>query len=108
MLYAALLTFVFLLLTGRRLGPPVYLRSAAEAPRTMYEHVQMLANLYRRAGQLSVVRAAFSRHYARVLAHSRALPRRPPAALAERLARIDAARNESDLVAAVAAARGRT
>jgi hypothetical protein len=101
-LYAALLTFVFLLLAGRRLGPPVYLRSAAEAPRTMYEHVQMLANLYRRAGQLSVVREAFSRHYRRVLGHRTLTPGRS-ATLAEGLARVESSRSESDLVAAVAA-----
>jgi hypothetical protein len=97
-LYAALLTFVFLLLAGRRLGPPVYLRSAADSPRTMYEHVQMLANLYRRAGQLSVVRHNLSRHYARRLARAT-----PGAALTEALARVDTARGESELVAAVAA-----
>jgi hypothetical protein len=95
-LYAGMLTFLFLLLAGRRLGPPVYLRSAAEAPRTMYEHVQMLANLYRRAGQLGVVRQTLSRHYARGAADG------SPAQTAAR-ARLDAARNESDLVSAVAA-----
>ena len=36
--------------------------SPPEIRRTMYEHVQMLANLYRRAGQFSTVRAAFGRH----------------------------------------------
>jgi hypothetical protein len=101
-LYAAILTFVFLVLTGRRLGPPVYLRSAAESPRTMYEHVQMLANLYRRAGQLSVVRQTLSRHYARGLARG-AMDPGHTAALAAALARVDAARTESDLIGAVAA-----
>jgi hypothetical protein len=102
-LYAAALTFVFLLVAGRRLGPPVYLRPASEAPRTMYEHVQMLANLYRRAGQLRVVRETFSGAYARELARGT----RPPAqaaALRSALERVDRSRGEADLVAAVAAA----
>ncbi len=102
-LYSALLTFVFLLLGGRRLGPPVYLRSASEAPRTMYEHVQMLANLYRRAGQLQVVRETLSRAYARELARD-SRPAARAAELRSALDRVDAARTESDLVAAVAAA----
>ncbi len=102
MLYGALLTFLFLLLGGRRLGPPVYLRSAAEAPRTMYEHVQMLANLYRRSGQLGVVRKTLSRSYARGLARGTLPPARATALLSA-LARVESARGESDLVAAVAA-----
>jgi hypothetical protein len=105
-LYVGTLTFVFLLLGGRRLGPPVYLRSAAESPRTMYEHVQMLANLYRRAGRLSIVRQTLSRHYARGLARGSLEPGRA-AALAEALGRVDAARSESELVTAVAALEDR-
>jgi hypothetical protein len=67
----------------------------------MLEHVQMLANLYRRAGQFSVVRETFSRHYARTLARDAGPPRRA-AAVAEALARIEHARTESDLISAVA------
>jgi hypothetical protein len=100
-LYAALVTFAYLLLAGRRLGPPLVGRPAAESQRTMYEHVQMLANLYRRAGQLHVVRAAFSRHYARLLARGAVSSRRAPK-YAEALARLKAAGTESDLVSAVA------
>ena len=102
-LYGALLMFVFLLLGGRRLGPPVYLRSASEAPRTMYEHVQMLGNLYRRADQLPVVRETMSRSYARELARGRLSPARA-VALRSALERVEQARSESELVAAVAAA----
>ena len=101
-LYAAVLTFVFLLLAGRRLGPPVYLRSAADSPRTMYEHVQMLANLYRRAGQLAVVRETLSRHYARTLARG-TLPADRAAHLNAALAQVETARTEGELVTAVAA-----
>lgn len=100
-LYGGLLIFAFLLLTGRRLGPAVIGRPAAESQRTMYEHVQMLANLYRRAGQLGVVRTTFERHCARLLAHTPHASKRA-AAYAEALARIESARNESELLAAVA------
>jgi hypothetical protein len=102
LLYAGLLTFVFLLLAGRRMGPPIYLRSSANAPRTMYEHVQMLANLYRRAGQLQVVRETLGRSYARALARG-TLPPDRAAALRSRLAALESARTESGVVSAVAA-----
>lgn len=90
--YAALLVFAFLALRGRRLGPPVAARSPSETRRTMYEHVQMLAGLYRRSGQLGAAREAFARHYARTLSGG-------PHALRG----IQAARTESELIAAVAA-----
>jgi uncharacterized protein DUF4350 len=99
--YAALLTFAFLFLMGRRFGPAVVSHSAAESQRSMYEHVQMLANLYRQAGQLDVVRESFSRHYRRV-ASSRGEGRRG-VEIAEALARIESAHTESELVSAVAA-----
>jgi hypothetical protein len=102
-IYAALLTFVYLLLGGRRLGPALPARNPGETPRTMYEHVQMLANLYRRAGQFGVVRDAFSRHYSRLLARGNAGTSRS-ASVAQALERIQVARNESELVGAVAAA----
>lgn len=87
--YAALLTFAYLFLAGRRLGPPLAERSASEAPRTMYEHVQMLANLYRAAGQLGVVRGVFARHYARTAKHP------------EFVTHVTSARTEAELIAAV-------
>jgi len=68
----------------------------------MYEHVQMLANLYRRApANFVTVRDAYSRHYARRLARGIRSPKQA-GALAAALARIETARSESDLIAAVA------
>jgi uncharacterized protein DUF4350 len=99
--YAALLTFAFLLLAGRRLGPALAEPSAAESRRTMYEHIQMLADLYRRAGQLHAMRESFSRHYARRLARG-AVNNRHAAKFAEALHRIESARTQAELVSAVA------
>ena len=67
-IYVALLTFVYLLLSGRRLGPPLPARDPSEMRRTMYEHVQMLADLYRRAGQFRFAQEYFAHHYAQLLA----------------------------------------
>jgi hypothetical protein len=102
-IYTALLVFAYVLLSGRRLGPPIPARPPTATRRTMYEHVQMLANLYRRAGQFSVVRAALGRTVSRRLSGGAGPPRRA-AALADALVRIDSARTESALIAAVAAA----
>jgi len=104
-IYAAVLIFLFLWLGGRRLGPPIPARSPVDTRRTMYEHVQMLANLYRRAGQLSTVRAAIQNHFKRELARGAAGSPKRAAVLVEALARIETARNESDLIAAVASAQ---
>ncbi len=101
-IFAAVLTFVFVLLSGRRLGPALPARPPTEMRRTMYEHVQMLANLYRRAGQFAFVRAAFSRHFSRLLARGATGSPKRTAALAAALVRIEAARTESELIAAVA------
>jgi hypothetical protein len=99
--YLALLVFVFLFLTGRRLGPALAPWSPAHSQRSMYEHVQMLANLYRRARQLRVARDAFARHYGRLAA--RGAPGSPrTAALSEALVHIEAARSESELIDALA------
>jgi hypothetical protein len=105
LVYAAVLIFVYLLLSGRRLGPPIPARSPTETRRTMYEHVQMLANLYHRAGQFVVVRAAFSRQITRELARGGGAAPKRAAMLTEALARIETARTESDLIAAVASAQ---
>jgi hypothetical protein len=107
MIYAAVLTFLYLLLSGRRLGPALAARPPTETRRTMYEHVQMLANLYRRARQLPVVRAMFSRHYTRLLSRGGAGSPKRSASLAEAIARIEVARTEAELIAAVAAADDR-
>lgn len=105
-IFAAVLTFVYVLLSGRRLGPALAARSPTETRRTMYEHVQMLANLYRRAGQLGVVRAVFSRQLARLIARGATGSPKRTAAVAAALARVEAARTESELVAAVASTQG--
>ena len=68
--YGGLLFFVYLLLSGRRLGPALRPVRAAAVSRTMYEHVQALANLYRRGGQLRALRSHFSRHYRRRIARA--------------------------------------
>jgi hypothetical protein len=103
-LYAGVMLFAFLLLAGRRLGPPLMAPSAMQTNRAMYEQVQMLANLYRRAGQRDLVRATFSRHYHRRLERAGGTPPRQPAALAEAVGRIDQAQSETELVRAVGAA----
>jgi len=104
-IFAAVLTFVYVLLNGRRLGPALAARPPTETRRTMYEHVQMLANLYRRAGQFAVVQSAFSRHFARLIARGASGSATRTAALTAALARVEAARTESELVAAVASAQ---
>jgi hypothetical protein len=68
--YAGLLSFGYLLLSGRRLGPALRPVRAEGASRTMYEHVQALSNLYRRGGQFLALRAHFSHHYRRRVARS--------------------------------------
>jgi hypothetical protein len=69
----------------------------------MYEHVQMLASLYRRAHQLPAVRGAFAAHYQRVLARDTLSPPQS-LALSEALQHLHSARGEPALIAAVAAA----
>jgi hypothetical protein len=98
-LYAGLVGFGWLLLSGRRLGPPLPYRAAEQAGRTMLEHVQTLAGLYRRARQLGAARAVFGRHYRRVLARSA-----DTATVASALEAIEQARSERELIAAVARA----
>jgi Domain of unknown function (DUF4350) len=102
-LYAAALTFGFLLLAGRRLGPPLAERSPTEMRRTMYEHVHMLASLYRRAGQFATLRGAFVRHYQRRAASTVLAPERA-SLLDAALRRVHHARSETELIAAVSAA----
>jgi hypothetical protein len=97
-IYVALLTFAYLVLAGRRLGPPLVEPAAEDSRRTMHEHVQMLADLYRRAGQFGVLKSSLVQHYSRVLARSAT---RTDAA--SQLERLQSARSESDLLAAVAA-----
>jgi hypothetical protein len=102
-IYIAMLAFLYLLLSGRRLGPPIAERTATETHRTMYEHVQMLASLYRRAGQLGTVRNSFERHYQRLLARGALAPSQS-AALGDALIYLHDAHSEHDLISAVGAA----
>jgi hypothetical protein len=102
--YTVLLVFAFLLLSGRRLGPPLPARPPTETRRTMYEHVRMLADLYRRAGQFAVVRRAFGERYKRELARAVLSSPKRVAALSTALARVETARTTAELIAAVTAA----
>jgi hypothetical protein len=68
--YAATLTFLFLLLSGRRLGPALRPVSPGAASRTMYEHVQALAGLYRRGAQFLPLRAHYAHQYRRRVARA--------------------------------------
>jgi hypothetical protein len=103
LLYAVLLAFIFALLTGRRLGPAVLSRGPTETRRTMYEHVQMIANLYRRSHQLDVARATLARQYQRQLVRAGVVP----SSAAHSAERIATARTESELLDAVTAAEAR-
>lgn len=67
LLLSLALGFVYLVLTGRRLGPAVRPVEAGTRSRAMGEHVQALASLYRRAGQLEAARRHFGQHYRRTL-----------------------------------------
>jgi hypothetical protein len=70
LLFGVLVLFVYLVLAGRRLGPPLPAAESGRAARTMYEHVQALASLYRRARQFLYLRDHFERHYRRLVARS--------------------------------------
>jgi Domain of unknown function (DUF4350) len=101
LVYAAGVVFLYLLLGGRRLGPPLPPVTAGALQRTMFEHVQTLAGLYRRARQLPFVREHYALHYAR---RARARPEaseRRRHELAAALAGIRAARTERQLLDAV-------
>ncbi|HVG96554.1 MAG TPA: DUF4350 domain-containing protein [Chloroflexota bacterium] len=99
-LYAAVVAFGYLLLSGRRLGPPLPPVGATAPSRTMFEQVQALAGLYRRSGQVGAARSHFVEHYGRVLA-SRRLPPAQEGAARAALSQIEAARGEGALTEAV-------
>ena len=117
--YAGALLFLYLLLSGRRLGPALRPVHAGAASRTMFEHVQALAGLYRRGAQFLPLRAHFSRHYRRFVARAlgtaallegrvtpealveRGLSPRRAQAIADGLAAIDASRSDRQLGEAV-------
>ena len=94
-MYCALLIFVFVSLNGRRLGPALSATDPSATQRTMFEHVQMLADLYRRAGQFHVVHDYFLARYGQ---RQHVAPRERDSALR----RVASARTESELIAAVA------
>lgn len=118
------LTFLYVLLGGRRLGPSLPPISPWRAARTMAEQVQAVASLYRRSRQLSSLRQHYARHYRRAV--SRALGSSLPAdasrpvgidellahgvpageasALAGAVASLESARSERDVLKAVRAA----
>ena len=64
-LYAGAVVFLYVLLSGRRLGPPLPPARPDEANRTMYEQVQAVAGLYRRAAQFQALRQHFGQYYRR-------------------------------------------
>ena len=121
LIFGTLVLFLYLVLTGRRLGPPVPPLDAARGVRTMYEHVQALAGLYRRGRQFLYLRDHFERHYRRLVARSlgvdvavahdarladelaaRGLPADQARRLASALAELGAARGDAQLLRAVA------
>jgi hypothetical protein len=68
--YTGTVLFLYLLLSGRHLGPPLRPVEAGRTSRTMYEHVQALAGLYRRSGQLAYLRQHYAQHYRRLIARA--------------------------------------
>ncbi len=58
-LYLGALTFTYLLLSSRRLGPPLPAADPRRTSRTMFEHVQALAGLHRRARHFAHLRQHF-------------------------------------------------
>ena len=98
--YGGVLSFLFLLLAGGRLGPPLPPLGAMAPTRTMFEQVQALAGLYRRAGQLPALRRHFVEHYGRIIAGARlSSPRQ--AAAEQALGQIERATTEGALREAV-------
>jgi hypothetical protein len=109
--YGGLLFFFYLLFSGRRLGPALRPVRAEAASRTMFEHVQAMAGLYRRGGQFLALRAHFSRHYRRRVARAlgtAAVFDRPlsPPELIERGLTPTRAQAIAAAIAAIDAARG--
>jgi hypothetical protein len=98
--YGAVLSFLFLLLAGGRLGPPLPPLGAMAPTRTMFEQVQALAGLYRRAGQLPALRRHFVEHFGRTVASAR-LPAPRQAAAEQALGQIERATSEGALREAV-------
>jgi hypothetical protein len=87
LIYATLVIFVYLVVGGRRLGRPAPLTQAT-ARRAPVEHIQAMANLFRRGGK----RAAILRHYHQRLKRGLAQAHR-----------LDPTLNDSDFVAQLSA-----
>ncbi|MFN2521421.1 MAG: DUF4350 domain-containing protein [Candidatus Limnocylindria bacterium] len=102
LIFAGVATFVYLLASGRRLGPPVPLDP--RPPRSSLEYVRGFAGLLRRSGHSEIVRRRVRRDLRRALARSAGLDPEVPvdrmiAALAMRDARRadDARRLDAEL-----------
>jgi hypothetical protein len=96
LIYAALVVFLYLLIGGRRFGRPLPLPRTT-ARRAPVEHIQALANLFRRGGE----RAAILHHYHDQLKRGLAYPYRLDPALddADFVARLGAFRPDLDQAA---------
>ncbi len=73
-LYVVALTFLYLLLSGRRLGPALPASDPSRTNRTMFEHVQALASLHRRARHFPYLRQHFQEYERRCIGRSLGLP----------------------------------
>jgi hypothetical protein len=100
-IYAAGLTVLFLLLGGKRLGPPLAAAAPTAPGRTMFEQVQALGGLYRRAGQLTFLRQHYVGHFERAIVAAGGLPPARREAAVAALRQIEAAATETALLAAV-------
>ncbi len=87
LLYAALVTFVYLVVGGRRLGRPSPLPQAT-ARRAPVEHIQAMANLFRRGGKRAAILHHYHERLKRELAHTH---------------RLDPTLNDADFVAQLGA-----
>jgi hypothetical protein len=99
-LYGCLIVLFYVALAGRRLGPPLP-AAQPEANRTLYEQVQAVAGLYRRARRSAAVREHFSRRARRMAASALGSVDDAPPEVTAGLASIDAAASEGALATAV-------
>jgi hypothetical protein len=68
-----MLTFFFLLLQGKRLGPPLHI-ATANRPRAAAEYVRAMAGLHQRTGQVRAVAQHHSRRLKAALGHDLHIP----------------------------------
>jgi hypothetical protein len=100
LVYAVLVVFGYLLLGGRRLGPPLPPAGSDRLHRTLFEQVQTLAGLYRRGRQLAYVRDRYLDHYTR-LVRLRPVPEAHRAEVEAALGRVRRAGSDRELLEAV-------